>query len=70
MKKTTRNKLLFLASLLDRRATAIRKFVRARTPKRVRKEKEIDRPSTPLERAFQTDAARIGAAALRRIGQS
>lgn len=34
MRKSYRNKLLWLASFLDRRAAAIRRYVREHTPKR------------------------------------
>lgn len=37
MRKSHRNRLLWLASTLDRWATRIRRYVKASTPKRVRK---------------------------------
>lgn len=60
--KTTRNRLLWLASLLDRRATAIRRLVKARTPPRKAKApKPRDDRQVDIEQEIAARNARIAA---------
>lgn len=69
MNKHYRNRLLWLASILSRRATAIRRYVNAHTPPRKVRAPKPDLPPTPLERAFQEHPQRdIVDDAMRRIG--
>jgi hypothetical protein len=60
MKKTTRNRLLWLASILSRRATAIRRYVKARTPPRkprAQRDGSAMNPTTLLQ--FGKEADRV-----------
>lgn len=69
MNKRYRNRLLWLASMLSRRATAIRRYVKAHTPPRKERVPKPAIPPTPIERAFQEHPQRdIVDDAMRRIG--
>lgn len=61
MKLKHRNRLLWIASILSRRATAIRRYVKARTPKRPTKFPfvVVDDPAVPEGQADFIQKGRV-----------